>query len=193
MDGLLASAFETASGFLVDAVKSVPSAAWDASGLGTWKVRELVAHANRAHTTVEEYLLHPQPPEPPGSSYFSDAAVAARGRMAAAALGGDPAAAVAHASERVVALVRRADANATIGSPAGTMTLADYLPSRVAELTVHALDIVKALELDLTAPAVAVQESIRFLCRQAERRGKAQDVLLALSGRAQLPPGFWVY
>ncbi|MHB1585380.1 MAG: maleylpyruvate isomerase N-terminal domain-containing protein, partial [Acidimicrobiales bacterium] len=137
MDDERRRTFVEASGYLVAVVGQVPGDAWDRPGLGSWSVRELVAHANRAHTTVEEYLTEPRPPEPPGSDYFLPEAIAERGRQAVAALGDDPAAAVAADAARVVALVGATPLDATLGSPMGTMPLGQYLPSRVAELVVH--------------------------------------------------------
>jgi hypothetical protein len=193
MEGPLAVAFGLASRFFAEAVGLVPAPAWQQGGLGDWDLLELVAHGNRAHTTLEEYLLRPRPPEPAGSSYFSDEAVAARGREAVAALGPDPVRAVVAASERAIALVERTPANATVGSPAGTMALGAYLPSRIAELTVHGLDVAAALGLELAAPPLALVESLRFLTGRLVKKGDGQAVLLALSGRAHLPPGLSAY
>ena len=106
MDESTTDAFSLASRFLVQAVRLVPETAWDAPGLGSWNMLELVGHANRAHTTVEEYLLHPRPPEQQGSNYFSDAAVAERGRDAVAALGEHPAVTIAAKSDKIIALSR---------------------------------------------------------------------------------------
>jgi hypothetical protein len=86
MEGPLSTAFRDASRFLVETVRHVPHASWDGPGLGDWTLRELVAHATRGHTTVADYLLHPQEPEQPGSDYFTDQAIAARGREAVLAL-----------------------------------------------------------------------------------------------------------
>lgn len=186
------TAFRDASRFLVEAVRAVPDSAWDSPGLGTWNVRELVGHANRGHTTVEEYLLRPQQPQPPGSPYFSDEAIAARGREAVRALGADPAGVVAAASTAVIALIEQSLPEAKIGSPAGTMTLVQFLPSRTAELTIHGLDIARAVGADLPAPPTAIRESLVFVAQRAARRS-GQEVLLALSGRGQLPAGYSVY
>ena len=87
MEGPSVEAFRLASRFLVQAVESVPESKWDSAAFGRWDMRELVAHANRAHTTIEDYLSQPRTPEPPDSGYFSEAAVAERGRRAVAALG----------------------------------------------------------------------------------------------------------
>ena len=193
MEGPLVIAFGAASRFFAEAVGLVPASAWRQGGLGHWTLVELVAHGNRAHTTLQDYLLRPRPPEPPGSSYFSDEAVAERGRVAVAALGTDPAAAVGAASERAIALVERTPANATVGSPAGTMTLGAYLPSRIAELTIHGLDVAAAVGPGLAAPPLALVESLRFVTGRLVKKGEGQAVLLALAGRAALPPGLSAY
>lgn len=192
MDDALAAAFGDASRFLVESVRLVPDTSWDQPGLGSWTVRELVAHANRGQTTVENYLRDPQRPQPPGSSYFTEEAIATRGREAVLALGDDPAGAVAAASAAVTALVAQSPPDATIGSPAGTMTLAQYLPSRVAELTIHSLDILRAVGADRPAPVTALQQSLVFVAHRAATRS-GQDVLLALTGRGTLPDGYSVY
>ena len=192
MDDGSVTAYRDASRFLVEAVRAVPDSGWDAPGLGDWNVRELVGHANRGHTTVADYLVRPQQPEPPGSTYFSDEAIAARGREAVRALGADPAGAVAAASTAVVELIEQSPPDAKIGSPAGTMTLAQFLPSRTAELTIHALDIVRAIGADLSAPPTALYESLVYVAQRAAGKS-GQDVLLALSGRAPLPAGYSVY
>jgi len=192
MDDVSVTAFREASGFLVEVVRLVPDQGWDAPGLGDWSVHELVAHANRGHTTLEEYLLRPQQPQPPGSTYFSDEAIAARGREAVRALGDDPARAVAAASAAVLALIEKSPPEATIGSPAGTMTLAQFLPSRTAELTIHGLDISRAIGADVPAPRTALRESLVYVAQRAAGKS-GQDVLLALSGRGPLPAGYSVY
>jgi uncharacterized protein (TIGR03083 family) len=192
VDGPLTEAFTRASQFLVQAVRLVPASMWEAPGLGTWTVRELVCHANRGQTTVEEYLLRPQEPEPPGSTYFSPSAIAQRGREAVAALGDDPAAVVGSVSDRVISLVELTSSDAQIGSPAGTMPLPFYLPSRVAELTIHGLDVVRAIGADLEPPPEALRESLAFTTQLSVRKGSGTAVLLALSGRGQLPADYSV-
>jgi uncharacterized protein (TIGR03083 family) len=193
VDDALAAAFAAASGFLAEAVRLVPPDTWDQPGIGTWTRLELAGHANRSHTLLAEYLLHPQPPEPPGSAYFAAEAIAARGRDAVAALGPDPAAAVAAASASAIALVAATPPDAILGSPAGTMPLRRYLPSRIAELTIHGLDLVAATGADLEPPPAAVQESLSFVAAFAARRDQPVAVLRALTGRGQLPDGYSVY
>jgi len=192
MKDALATAFNDASQFLVEAVGLVREEDWGSPGLGTWDLRELVGHANRSHTLIEEYILRPQQPEPPGSAYFSDEAVAARGKQAVAALGKDPLPAVRAASAAAILLVEATEADAIVGSPAGTMTLYKYLPSRIAELTVHGLDITRAVGSELSPPVSALTESLVFVARRSVRKDGAA-VLLALSGRGPLPVGYSAY
>jgi uncharacterized protein (TIGR03083 family) len=193
VDGPLADTYEAASNFFVQVADAVPDTAWASVGLGDWTVRDLVGHGNRAHTLVEEYLLRPQPPVGPGSDYFSEARIHERAREAVLALGDDPKGTVASTAARVIALIRKTSANATLGSPIGTMALAEYLPSRIAELTIHGLDLTRALGTEIAAPSSALQQSLRFLADPLVKQGKGELALLALAGRAQLPPGFSAY
>src|SRR5689334_3632831 len=99
MDTSSSAAFLDASRLFADTVALVPDEAWDAPGLGKWSVRELVAHTNRANTTIVEYVEHPRPAEPPDSGYFTEEAIAARASADTASLGNDPVRTVKAASE----------------------------------------------------------------------------------------------
>src|SRR3954462_11338502 len=77
---------------------------WAKPGLGEWDVRSLVGHTSRSLLTVENYLAQPAAAVAVASAteYFratralaAGPEVAARGRDAGAALGAEPAAAVA--------------------------------------------------------------------------------------------------
>jgi hypothetical protein len=73
------------------------------------------------------------------------------------------------------------------------MTMAEYLPSRIAELTVHGLDLTNALGTEIAPPQPALLESLRFVALPLVKQGKGELALLALSGRVPLPPGFSAY
>lgn len=193
MDTSYSAAFRDASRIFADTAASVPGDAWDAAGLGQWSIRELAAHANRAHTTIVEYVESPRPPEPKDSGYFAEAAIAARAKADAASLGSDPASAVKSASEAAVRLVERSAPEATVGSPAGTLSLAQYLPSRTAELAIHALDLARAIGSDIQLPSGVLAETMLFVAGRAAAHPSGQDVLLALTGRGPLPAGYSVY
>jgi hypothetical protein len=141
-----------------------------------------------------DYLEHPQPPEPPGSTYFLEENIAQRARDAVATLGDDPKAKVAADSATAIAVIGRTPPDATVGSPMGTMSLSEYLPSRTAELTIHGLDLVRALNFAMPAPSGTLVASLAFVATiSSTRKRQGEVVLLALSGRGDLPEGFSVF
>src|SRR5438270_4808920 len=102
------AAFADAAGWFAGTAALVGDR-WDEPGLGEWDVRALVGHTSRALLTVETYLARPAAAVEVDSAVdYLDAgrrvatgpAVAQRGRDAGAALGDDPAAAVAAIVER---------------------------------------------------------------------------------------------
>ncbi len=71
-------------------------------------------------------------------------AIAARGRDEVAALGEDPVSAVRERAASALAAVETAPAGAVCVTAVGTLSLGDYLGTRVVELTVHTLDLAAA-------------------------------------------------
>ena len=195
-------AYADAADAFVQAVASVAPEQWEQPGLGEWTVRELTAHTLRALITVEQYLAggigseaEPITVESP-EDYFVRVlhgdpdvhiAVAARGRAGGAELT-DPAATVAATAERVLALVATSPDDAVCITLAGAMRLIDYLPTRVVELVVHTADIGRATGVAVPIGTPALQVAVRVLA------GVGTDtlarVVLALTGREPLPPGF---
>jgi uncharacterized protein (TIGR03083 family) len=174
---------------------------WEAPGLGEWDVRALVGHTSRSLLTVEAYLAQPAATVEVASSadYFratralaAGPAVAARGRDAGAALGGDPGAAVAEIAARVLALVDATDGTELVTTIAGGMRLADYLPTRTFELAVHTADLATALGVPLDVPATAAAQALHLVADLAVAEGVAGPLLLAATGRPGLPAGFSV-
>ena len=104
---------------------------WTRLGLGEWDVRALVGHTSRSLLTVETYLAPPTGVELSSPADYvratraiaTDPAVAARGRDAGAALGTEPAAAVAETAPRVLALVATCDGTELVTTIAGSMRL----------------------------------------------------------------------
>ncbi len=194
------TAFADAAGWFVRTAALVGDR-WDRPGLGEWDVRALVGHTSRSLVTVEAYLARPAPAAEIASpaAYFravrsvaASAGVAARGRDAGAALGGDPAAAVARTAARVLALVDAKDGTELVTTIAGGMRLGDYLPTRTFELAVHTADLATALGVPPDVPATAAAQALAIVTDLAVADGRAGPLLLAATGRPGLPAGFSV-
>ena len=74
-----------------------------------------------------------------------------------------------------------------VGTPWGEMRLADYLPTRTFELVVHTLDLVGAVGLVSRVPESALSVVLGLFAEAAARSGRAEELLMALAGRAPLP------
>jgi hypothetical protein len=194
------TAFADAAGWFVRTA-ALAGGQWDRPGLGEWDVRALAGHTSRSLVTVEAYLARPAPAAEIASpaGYFravraaaSGAAVAARGREAGAALGSDPAAAVAKIAARVLALVDTRDGAELVTTAAGGMRLMDYLPTRTFELAVHTADLAMALGIAPDVPATAAAQALAVITDLAVTDGLAGPLLLAATGRPGLPAGFSV-
>jgi hypothetical protein len=204
--GEVRTAYRSAANAMVATTKRVPVDSWDRLGIGVWSVRELIGHASRALATVETYLdAAAEAPEPvpitlahPLDYYAAFArtdagdsrAIAARGKDAGRDLGDDPAGAVAALTARVLDRVEREPDDAPVATPAGTIRLIDYLPSRVFELTVHRLDVCRAVGFDEASEGPELAVSAVLAAGIASLGRDTPAVLLALTGRRPLPSPF---
>jgi uncharacterized protein (TIGR03083 family) len=199
-----AETFTAAARAFASMVRAIPEKAWEAPGLGDWDLRALVGHTSRSLITVSTYLRCPCDHEDvtsPGDYYAQirdyasrsgAEAITERGRQAGRDLGEDPA-------ETVDALVQR-----VLGELAGVddplievigglgIRLSNYLPTRVFEFAVHGLDIARASGVDCTMPESVLTEAAMLAADIAVRLGSGETALMALTGRAGLPPGFSV-
>jgi uncharacterized protein (TIGR03083 family) len=183
-------------------VHEIPSASWGQPGLGAWDVRSLVGHTSRSLITVRDYLqttaerVDIATPEgyyvrvTASTLGIDAAAVEERGRQAGRELGDDPAAAVdALVSEVMSAVTAADDPVITVIGGLG-IRLHTYLPTRTFELAVHGMDIAKATGIPFQLPAAVLAEALDVATRTAVLTGHGASVLLALTGREALPPGF---
>jgi uncharacterized protein (TIGR03083 family) len=199
---MIREAYEQAGDLFVATVAQIQDTQWQQMALGEWTVRDLVGHTNRAFLTVETYLDNPaaraevQRPV----DYFlraqaalgNPAAVAARGREAGQALGADPHAVVRHTATRVQQRLAAVPDTALLATPVGGMRLIDYLPTRVFELTIHTLDLAAAVGATATPSEAASRITSTLVLELALAAGKVGPLLLAVTGRGPLPPGFSV-
>ena len=180
--------FNEAVRFFLDVASRVPDDAWMNEALGVWNVRDLVGHTSRAILLVEEYATEGTT----RSGFGTPDEIAERGRQAGQALGDDPVGALRPLADRVLALVERLPDDHPMHTPGGVRPLSRYLPTRVAELTIHTIDLANALKMDAEPPQECVRATLYVLADYAVREGTGTDVAFALTGRAPLPPGFSV-
>ena len=211
-------AFDTAARWFVAVTAGIAERAagdaeiWAQLGLGEWTVRDLVGHTSRALTTVEAYLDLAAEEDAAGvaapidvtspAGYYERALaagtpeiIAQRGRDTAATLGAEPAVAVAALAARVLARVATLDGSEPCDTPAGRIRIAEYLPSRTVELTVHTSDLLQSQGVpaaEQTVPEPAAAATLHVLSDLAAHKGLAAPLLRAATGRAPLPAGFSV-
>jgi Mycothiol maleylpyruvate isomerase N-terminal domain len=174
---------------------------WNLPALGEWDVRALVGHTSRSFVTVEAYLAQPAAVVEVASAadYFratraiaGGPAIATRGRDAGAALGDDPAAAVAEITDRVLRLIDERDGSELLTTVVGGMRLVEYLPTRTLELAVHTADLAVALGESPVVPPSAAAQALPIVADLAVADGSTGRLLLAATGRPGLPAGFSV-
>ncbi len=200
--------FAATAHVFADLVGTLPADRLSGLGLGSWTLRDLVGHTVSAGLAgVTEALGRPATTEdittPEG--YYALAktvdpaflqAVVARSSTDArdwgARLGDQPAGQVRRLAERAVAAVAAADPDALVTTAAGGMRLGSWLPTRTFELVVHSMDVARAADVRVDLPVDALAESAALAARLAAVTGGGQPVLLALTGRRDLPAGFSV-
>ncbi|HKP43947.1 maleylpyruvate isomerase N-terminal domain-containing protein [Mycobacterium sp.] len=194
--------FASAARSFADLVHRIPATAWDGPGLDDWDLRSLVGHASRSLITVSTYLQTAAEREDittpqeyyarvnPSTLGIDPAGIVERGRQAGRDLGDRP-------GDMIDGLVSRALSDlADSGDPliavigGAGIRLHNYLPTRTFELAVHGLDIARAVDIPLELPADVVEEATALAARIAAVQGHGQTVLLALTGRSELPASF---
>ena len=192
--------FAEAARAYADLVAGIAAEQWTAPGLGEWDLRALVGHTSRSLVTVETYLGEPAETEQltspaaylAGVAAVDPASVVDRGRAAGEALGNDPVGFVRNLIDRVLPLVAGED-DPLISTILGGMRLRQYLPTRNFELVVHTLDIARAAGLPVPDYSVGLMtEVLQLTAAAAVLGGRGPELLLALTGRTTLPPGFSV-
>jgi uncharacterized protein (TIGR03083 family) len=196
--------FASAARSFADLVHEIPADAWNGPGLGDWDLRSLVGHTSRSLVTVSAYLKTPADREDittpqqyyarvsPSALGIDPAAVAERGRQAGRDLGEDPAAAVEELLVRVHSEVAAAgDPLITVIGGLG-IRLHTYLPTRTFELAVHSLDIARAVRIPYNLPPAVCADALGLASKIAVETGHGETLLMALTGRAALPPSFSV-
>jgi len=195
-------AFVSAARAVGRTVDVIPPGAWDGRGVGDWTVRDLVGHTSRALITVIDYLSRPVAEEVVESAPAYLAAistgtvepqtVAERGRLAGRDLGDDPASRFGQLVDEAIRAAEAADQDLIVHTVFGGMRVVAYLPTRTFELCVHGLDIAAAADVPIDLPSAVLEETCALAVSTAVRSGRGVDVLMALTGRRDLPRPFSV-
>ena len=177
--------FSEAVRFFLDTTARVPVDAWTNEALGIWNVRDLVGHTSRAILLVEEYATEGTT----RSGFGTPDEIAERGRQAGRALGGDPVSALLTLADRVLALVEGLPDDHPMHTPGGVRPLSRYLPTRVAELTIHTIDLARALGVDAKPPRECVRATLYALADYAVRPGHGRRGGIRADGTRPAPSG----
>ena len=185
--------------FLETAAKVQPEQ-WDAPGLGVWTVRDLVGHASRSITRVEEFGTQRAPSVDIASAVHhyrrslrqpsDDERVAERGRIAGRELGDDPVATMNADWARSEQVLDATDEDTIIAYDNGRF--GDYLETRVFELTVHTLDLANAIGVEVEPSREAMGLTLQLLAALALESGRGPALALSGTGRGPLPDGYTV-
>jgi uncharacterized protein (TIGR03083 family) len=196
------STFASAARSFAALVHDIPADRWDGPGLGEWDLRALVGHASRSLITVSTYLHQPAEREDiatpqqyyvmvnPATLGIAPTGVIERGRQAGRELGDDPAAAVDQLLARAVDELSGVDDPLIAVIGGAGIRLHSYLPTRTFELAVHGLDIARAIGISFVLPTDVLDEATVLAARIAAAEQHGEAVLLALTGRAELPQSF---
>ena len=187
--------------FLETAAK-VQSEQWNAPGLGVWTVRDLVGHASRSITRVEEFGTQRAPSVDIASAVHhyrrslrqpsDDERVAERGRIAGRELGDDPLATMNADWARSEQVLDATDEDTIIAYDNGGIRFGDYLETRVFELTVHTLDLANAIGVEVEPSREAMGLTLQLLAALALESGRGPALALSGTGRGPLPDGYTV-
>jgi uncharacterized protein (TIGR03083 family) len=196
--------FESAARSFAGLVRRIPDDGWAGPGLGDWDLRSLVGHASRSLITVSTYLQTPADREDVTTpqeyyariaDYMSNAgaeAITERGRQAGSDLGDDPVQTIDELIDRVRGELATAG-NPLIAVIGGLgIRLHTYLVTRIFELAVHSLDIARAADVSFDLPGEVLDEATVLAARVAVLSGRGGELLMSLTGRTALPPGFSV-
>jgi uncharacterized protein (TIGR03083 family) len=193
------AAYRYASHWWRSLVGAVEDQRWSGAALGEWSVLELVAHTNRAYSTVLDYVAG-DTKDPTivatAPEYFRivlaeetpHVHIAARGRKEAETYAGsDPVVVTEGLAAAAVKLVDSAPAETVVHTFVGEMPLPQYLATRVVEFVVHGLDLAAAIDLPTEPPVEASGVALRTLAALA-RPVDVSSMLRMLTGRpASLP------
>jgi hypothetical protein len=188
--------------FFAGVIDKVDIDGWEAPALGEWCVRDLTGHTYRSFTTVLSYSAKPGDKvelERPVDYFLkgfetlaNPKQVAERGRAAGLEIIDDPKMMVRGFAMYVKNKLAELSDDHIMATPVGGIRLIDYLPTRTFELIIHTMDLAKSLGVDIEPPKSGLEATVQIVGQLALHRGHAPNLILAATGRNDLPDGFSV-
>ncbi len=165
--------------------------------LGNWTCISLIGHTLRSIRTVSVYVADPlfdiEPDLKVASDYFGVLDLKNKSLMEQVELRGisegesikhDVLGQVETSIKDVITDVSQLSSKAVVKVIQDlTIPVTEYLKTRIFELTVHSLDIAKAMNLEFKPNDEAIKICIEILIKVAEKSHILPDILLALTGR----------
>ena len=195
-------AYRQAVACFLETATKVQAEQWDTPALGVWNVRDLVGHASRSITRVEEFGAQRAPAVDIASAAHhyrrsirqpsDNERVAERGRAAGQELGGNPLATMNADWARTEPILDATDEGTIIAYDNGGIRFVDYLETRVFELTVHTLDLANAIGIEVEPEREAMAVTLQLLAALALESGRGAPLALSGTGRGPLPEGYSV-
>jgi hypothetical protein len=193
-----AAVFVECAQWLADVVDAIPTEKLDSPGLGQWTVHELVAHSMRGVSTVTS-VLEDADPAASGTDLADAAAylrrasaiehiheqVAMRGRQSAetltrTAIGDELRQQLAQAE----LMLQKYPDTQPIKSIAGTVSIGEYLRTRIMELVVHGRDIQRSVQnFSQPIPRSGLSATLALLHELHPSTGYDEEELDFLTGR----------
>jgi hypothetical protein len=199
--GIRADLHEAAGG-VADMVDTITDFA--APGLGKWDLMGLSGHFIRAGRTPTRYLAEPEPEGTPlrgAASYIAaylerrdrdisamESSVAERGFVELTNEDRHPAELIREAAVALDDALAINPEHRLVPTPFGSLRLDEYLRTRTLEVTVHGLDIARAIGAVWTPPPPLLIDAISLLGEVALLRGSAVDLICVLTGRTPPEP-----
>ncbi len=196
----LRRAFGEATAYVLELADSVDDSGWGEPATDEWTVAELCVHTSRAASTITSYASEPAERELSSAAEYyvavlADPAihgpVAQRAKEQAAGVDEPVPVYLRRVFDEADRTLERTHSSAVLGTRGGGITLEDYLPTRITELVVHAIDLADALGVEPAVPETAMAVTLETLAEVSMHRPGTvtpAQVVRALTGRGTLAP-----
>lgn len=175
----------------------------DEPAIGDWSVRALLGHTSRAYLLIEHFLdeangMTGLPKLKSAGEYYRAARHVAsdpqfdfeRGPGAGEKLGDEPVTTIREIIERVMARLDKTAITALLDTGSGTINIETYIETRAFEISVHTIDLAKAIGVQVPETTMETLKQCLALIADIATPEEKLDLVLAATGRSPLPSAF---